>query len=89
MWNMAQQNKLESFIETSVNVATGFIISYMFWTFILVDWIKNGYITIDDNFYITCMFTVLAVARGYLWRRFFAKGLHKTVHEWVRKYAKR
>jgi len=82
---MADQSKIESFIETSTNVATGFAISYTFWTFFLVDWIKAGYITIDDNFYITCMFTVLAVARGYYWRRFFSKGVHKTIHKWVGK----
>lgn len=77
------QTRLESLIETCTNVATGFIVSYVFWTYFLVDWIKAGYVTIDDNFLITCMFTVLAVARGFVWRRFFNAGFHKFVHRWV------
>jgi len=78
-----QQSKLESLIEVNTNIATGFIVSYIFWTFFLVDWIEQGYVTIHDNFIITMMFTVIAVIRGYLWRRFFNAGFHKLVHQWV------
>ena len=77
------QSRTESLVETSINVATGFIISYSFWKFVLVGWIKSGYITIDDNLIITCLFTVLAVARGYIWRRFFNAEVHKIVHRWL------
>jgi hypothetical protein len=36
-----------------------------------------------DNLGITAIFTISAIARGYLWRRFFNKGLHKKVHKWI------
>jgi len=78
-----QQTKLESLLEISLNIATGFVVSYIFWTFYLVDWIKAGYVTIDDNFLITSMFTALAVARGYVWRRMFNRGVHKATHQLV------
>jgi hypothetical protein len=53
--------------------------------FVVVPMIDNGSITIHDNFLITCMFTVIAVIRGYLWRRFFNKELHKVIHNILRK----
>ena len=80
------QKKMESLIETSINVFTGFIVSYLFWKFVIADAIRDGYITIDDNFIITCLFTVLAIARGYFWRRFFANDVHIKVKLLLGKY---
>ena len=82
------QTRLESFIEANINTFSGFGISLLFWVLVVIPvWDLN--VTMFDNLMITCCFTVLSVARGYVWRRFFNAGLHKTVHRIVASMVKR
>ena len=83
-----EQTKVESMVETVTNIFTGFIISYGMWKFIVNPAIERGYLTIDDAFLITMIFTVTSVLRSYYWRRFFARRFHLVVHCWVSKLIK-
>jgi len=74
-----KQTRLESFLESCVNTASGFIVSYVFWVAVIVP-VYDLPVTHAQNFIITCMFTVLSVARSYLWRRFFNAGVHRAIH---------
>lgn len=58
--------------ETCANTASGFILSYLLWVFVIVDLydLNTDYV---DNFNITCLFTVLSLVRGYTWRRIMTK----------------
>jgi hypothetical protein len=69
------QTRVVSLIESVVNVGSGFILSLILWQFVLAPWF--GYeVTMTTNLQLTSVFTAVSVARGYLWRRFFARGLH-------------
>jgi uncharacterized protein YneF (UPF0154 family) len=63
------QTKLESFIETSSNVAIGWSVALasQFAIFPLFD----IHIPIQDNLLISLYFTVIAVIRGFLVRRYY------------------
>ncbi len=81
-----EQTKLESHIEASTNIATGFLISWCVWIFLVpVFWpqLKTGP---QLGFWVTVLFTVTSYLRSYFWRRFFARGFHRVVHDFVRKY---
>jgi phosphate/sulfate permease len=69
-----QQSRLVSLIETSLNTALGFLISFSAWPFVAA-W-RGLPSSTSDQFWITCAFTVLSVARGYAVRRWFNNGLH-------------
>jgi len=83
------QTKVESFIEASVNTTIGFGTAFLTWQFIAAP--VMGYtVTLHDNLVITSIFTVVSVMRGYVCRRFFNAGLHRVVHQFVRRlYATR
>ena len=78
-----QQTKLESHIESTANIASGFVISYLVWLFVVGPLINAGYVEVGhagDAFVITSIFTVTSYLRSFFWRRFFNAGLHKWVH---------
>lgn len=77
------QSRLESLIEASINIGSGFIASLLLWTFVIVP-VWNLPVNMSQNLVITGLFTVLSIVRSYIWRRFFNAGLHKKIHEWVR-----
>jgi hypothetical protein len=70
-----EQTKLESFIETLMNVGIGFCVSYTAWP--LVAYLADIPYSHSTNLFITLFFTVLSITRSYIVRRFFARGLHK------------
>ena len=73
---MQQQSRLVSLIESFCNVGSGFILSMVMWQWIVAP--AFGYaVTLQTNLALTSIFTVTSVARGYLWRRFFANDLHR------------
>lgn len=74
-----KQTKIESFIEVNINIFIGFIVSLTFWTFVVVP-VYELPVTFIQNLEITGWFTLLAIARGYIVRRFFNAGLHKAAH---------
>lgn len=81
-----QQSKLESHIEASANIASGFIISFLVWIWFVGPLVGAGYLnplSALDAFIITAIFTITSYIRSYVWRRFFNAGFHKAVHGWV------
>lgn len=70
------QTRLESAIETFTTVAIGFIVSLAVWAWIAAP-LYNIEVTMTQNLGITAIFTVSALIRGYIVRRFFATGLKK------------
>jgi hypothetical protein len=66
---VSSQTKLGSFTEACLNTASGFIVSLIVW-----HWVCQWYaipMPLSENLEITSVFTVVSVARSYLWRRLF------------------
>ncbi len=79
------QTKLESLIERFADMGTGFIISVLVYHFYILPSVR-----VMSAFEVVGIFTSISLVRGYFWRRFFNRGLHKAVHNLVRKiYANR
>lgn len=78
-----QQTKLESLIETCLNVAIGFCVSYSMWP--LVAWLYDIPYSAAQNLGITMIFTVLSITRGYIVRRWFNAGLHEAARTLAKK----
>lgn len=64
------QTRLQSLLEQLLNVGSGFLLSLVFWTFVVVPVWKLP-VNTAENLQITAAFTVLSVVRGYVWRRLF------------------
>jgi hypothetical protein len=64
------QTRLESFIESALNVLSGFFIALLVWKFVVVP-VWGFEVNLGDNLAITGLFTAVSVARGYVWRRIF------------------
>lgn len=64
------QTRKSSLIEQLLNVGSGFIISLLVWTYIVVP-VWNIDVSMGDNLAITALFTIVSIARGYAWRRLF------------------
>ena len=81
------QTKLESLLETCLNIAIGFIISLLLWIYLVAP-LWGLEMSMFDNLGITGIFTVSAVARGYVMRRFFNAGIHKAIHKAIHNWVK-
>lgn len=68
------QTKIESLIETCLNVFIGFIISAMCWPFVAA--LFDLPYSLISNLGITTIFTVLSITRGYVVRRWFNQRLN-------------
>ena len=66
---MTQSRRL-SLIESLAQTAAGFVISMLVWEFIIKP-IWDIQTNLADNFVITLLFTVISIARTYLFRRVF------------------
>jgi len=73
------QTKLETAIEVFCNYASGFIVAYLTYAFIVM---PNLHL-MASPFWVTTLFTIISIMRTYLWRRFFNAELHKVVHRLV------
>ena len=77
---MITQSRLESMIETNLNILSGFIVSFFLWSYIV-----GPLYGIETDFFqnlgIVFIFTISAVIRGYLWRRYFNRRLHQRLHK--------
>lgn len=63
------QSRKSSLLEACLSTATGFAISLVVWHFVAA-----GYgipMPLSTNLEITGIFTVVSIARSYLWRRVF------------------
>lgn len=78
-----EQSKKESLIEAVVNVSSGMVLAFLVIQFILVP-LLDVTLPPSENVIMTIVLTIVSMARGYLWRRFFATGLHKVVHKLLR-----
>jgi hypothetical protein len=65
------QSKIQSIMESAVNVGSGFIISFIVQTLIMSAYGVN--FTLAQNFSITVIFTVTSFIRSYIIRRVFNK----------------
>lgn len=63
------QKKRHSFFEACVSTAIGFLIAYV--TTIVVLPAFGFRATLSQSFWITCIFTVISIIRGYYVRRLF------------------
>lgn len=64
------QTKTSSMVESLLNVGSGFIISLLVWSWVIVP-VYNLDVDTNQNLEITFIFTVVSVIRGYFWRRYF------------------
>ena len=74
-----EQSKVESMIEAFFNIGSGFILSVIVWQ-ILAHYLGIP-MPLAKNLFITSIFTVVSLARSYLWRRFFNARLKRRIHE--------
>jgi hypothetical protein len=68
------QSRAHSMAETLSSIAVGFVVSMVIQALVLPAF--GHHITLAQNFWITCIFTVASVLRGYGMRRLFNR-LHK------------
>jgi len=73
------QSRFVSFLEVSMNVASGFLLAMFIWQFIVPTFYPHLTPSLSENVAMTTVFTVASVARGYLWRRAFANGFYETM----------
>jgi len=74
------QTRTESLIETLLNIGSGFVIAYSLMQFVVTP-LFELHTQASDNFTITVLFTAVSITRSYLWRRFFAQGLHRALRQ--------
>jgi hypothetical protein len=65
------QSRKHSIWETTLNTASGFIVSWAL-TLIVLPWF-GAPVSASSGFGITTIFTVVSVIRSYFWRRLFNK----------------
>lgn len=79
------QSKLESKIEVAANYISGFAIAWIAWVLLANGPMAWGWFDIHDPTVITTIFTFISVTRSYFWRRFFATGIHRIVHNFIKR----
>lgn len=64
------QSRTRSLVEQLLNIGSGFLVSLCVWEFIVKPvWEIDT--SFSENLTITCLFTVVSIARSYAWRRLF------------------
>jgi len=66
---MVTQSRLTSIVEVCLNVGSGFVLAFIVWQGLAWWYVIDMPLT--RNLQITTIFTVLSIARGYVWRRIF------------------
>lgn len=79
-----QQSKIESAIEQVLNTASGFVLAWSCWRFVVVPLIDQGVLSYQDTTIITIIFTVISLIRGYFWRRFFNRNLPHRIYDFFK-----
>ena len=75
------QTKMSSLIEICLNVGSGFVLAWVTAILVLPLFLPVEKVGVSESFWITCIFTVLSLARGYAWRRFFNNKLKEGGHD--------
>lgn len=67
------QTKINSFIESSINTAIGYILSILIWIYVIPIILPElaPHSNLDTAFIITLIFTVASILRNYYIRRLF------------------
>ena len=73
------QSKTESFIESFVNIFSGFVISLLLQIFVVAPLFKLQ-LSFTQNIAMTLLYTVVSIIRSYLWRRYFNQRLMNKLH---------
>lgn len=71
-----EQTKLGSLIETMINTAIGFALSFIAWPVAAL--LFNMPYTHSQHWGIVLFFTIISVTRSYIVRRWFNRKLHRT-----------
>ena len=74
------QSRLESLIETGANIASGFIVSLLLWSYVVAP-LYGITMRPMGNLGVVSIFTVSAIIRSYIWRRWFNARLHRRLEE--------
>lgn len=72
------QSRLGSAVESVLNVGSGFVVGALLWSFVIAP-LWDYDVTLLDSLGIPAIFTVVSVARTYVWRRFFEGRLRRTM----------
>ena len=70
------QSRKKSLIEVILNTASGFMLSYLSWLFVL-PWLFNIETHAGSGVGVVLYFTALSILRGYVWRRGFNRLVDK------------
>jgi len=79
-----QQSFWESVLETTANIASGFLVSYIVLLYLVPVFWPEFAPSYVDTFGITMLFTVTSFLRSLGWRRFFNAEVHMAIHKLVR-----
>ena len=78
-----QQTRLESLLERIVDMTSGVLLAYLAWMFLVpVIWPQYDP-PAGEGLALTLLFTAISFFRGLFWRRFFANGIHRVIHQMV------
>jgi len=80
-----QQTMWESILETAINIASGFLVSYLVFLFVIPIFWPEHASSYGTAFGVVMVFTVTSFLRSLIWRRFFNAELHKAIHRLVKK----
>lgn len=83
-----KQTKLESLLEVCINIFIGWLLSMAITLWIVVPLWKLDW-GLADSFWVTTIYTVAAIARGYIIRRSFNAQIHKLAHSAARAFIRR
>ncbi len=72
-----QQSKIESIIESFVNVLIGYFVALVSQLFVFPMFGIN--VPFTTNLWIGAWFTVISLVRSYIIRRWFNAGIHKAI----------
>lgn len=67
--NLHRQGWKGSMLESVFNVGLGFGIALAAWHWLVRPLIHGGVLSVDSSFWITCIFTVISLLRGFVVRR--------------------
>ena len=73
------QTRLESFIESLLNIGSGFILALLSW-FYIIPVLFGVTSNFSQGLGITLFFTGLSIIRSFIWRRYFNGKTKKKVH---------
>jgi len=76
------QTKLESLLESGVNIIIGYLIALA--SQILIFPLYGIQITLSTNLWIGLWFTLVSLVRSYLLRRYFNQRVHKAIHNLIK-----